>query len=249
VKNAVLRSLAGLSLGAILVVVAAALVTASRQRAAETPQETTRMRQREAASRGGLQAAAAVTGVYVDSVGLASSALPASLSELVAVSHLVVTADIESNSCILTLDGHSIVTVMSMRVASTLKRDSSVQDSFTLVVPGGKVSFADGSTAELRPRGFAFPHPGVRYLLFLRRIEGSDAAQRPARPSTPGQREFVPAAGVISFFQLANDRKFILPGGGLDSAFGRWMYKEKFPVYSFLPLVENAVREAAGRGR
>jgi hypothetical protein len=118
----------------------------------------------DALRRGGIAAAAALKGHYESTVSADPENNVETLAQLVAWHSLILIGRIESNHSWLTGDGESIVTDYKVAVERVLKGDRARR--ITVSVPGGRVSFPDGSMATLTST-MRTPLNGERYLLFL----------------------------------------------------------------------------------
>jgi hypothetical protein len=123
-----------------------------------------RLAESEALRHGGLPAAAAVTGHYEGVISADPENNVETLAQLVAWHDLIVIGHVESNHSWLTADGETIVTDYKIAVERVMKGHT--PNRITVSLPGGRVSFPDGSmatlTSTMRP-----PSTGERYLLFL----------------------------------------------------------------------------------
>lgn len=122
--------------------------------------------QNQAFARYGLAAAAAITGSYVKSE-VAYSGEPISLEQLVAKGSNVVVGEPVTALPELTKRGDSIVTRTQFRIREVIKGTKA--DAIEVVLPGGRVSFSNGTWAEVRVRDFRIPRPGHNYLLVVER--------------------------------------------------------------------------------
>lgn len=135
-------------------------VVVGRQAAADQ-----RLKEVEALRRGGVPAAAALTGHYMGTVSAEPENNVESLAQLVEWHSLIVIGRVQSNRGWLTADGETVVTDYRIAVQRILKGDA--PRLITVSIPGGRVSFEDGSTATITSTMRA-PQNGERYLLFLR---------------------------------------------------------------------------------
>jgi hypothetical protein len=123
---------------------------------------------RDALRRGGLREAARIKGHYVAEFdphwdfGLFDIEMLAKNSAAVIVG--VPTKIIGGR---LTPSGQSIVTDYEVRVKEVFKGSASEGSTVTVSLPGGLVTFDDGTTAELKPREFEPMKLGATYTLFL----------------------------------------------------------------------------------
>lgn len=123
---------------------------------------------RDALRRGGLREAAKIKGHYVAEFdphwdfGLIDVEMLAKNSAAVVLG--VPTKIIGGR---LTSSGQRIVTDYEFKVKEVFKGSVSKGDAVTVSLPGGSVTFGDGTTAELKPREFEPMKLGVTYTLFL----------------------------------------------------------------------------------
>jgi hypothetical protein len=153
---------ASLALTVLLAAVAPSLKAVSDQQGSMREQ---RLAESEALRRGGIRAAAATTGHYVGTVSAESENNVVSLAQLVEWHDLIVIGRIKSSRGWLTADGETVVTDYRIAVERVLKGEPA--DVITVSMPGGLVTFEDGSAATLVSTMPA-PRDGERYLLFLR---------------------------------------------------------------------------------
>jgi len=73
----------------------------------------------------------------------------------------------QDNACNLSADGKSITIDYRVRVEYVYKGALKEGNIITVSVPGGRVSFADGSTAEIKTPWFKKMQAGQAYALFL----------------------------------------------------------------------------------
>jgi hypothetical protein len=106
----------------------------------------------------------ALTGDYEGTISADPENNVETLEQLVGWHSLILIGRVESNHSWLTGDGESIVTDYGIAVERVLKGDGARH--ITVSVPGGRVSFPDGSMATLTSTMRA-PLNGERYLLFL----------------------------------------------------------------------------------
>jgi hypothetical protein len=208
----------------------------------QPPDVAQRQAQRDAFNRGGLHAAAAVTGSYVGESPISTAGSPAYLSELATLSDLIVVGTSSDGVCKLTADERSIVTIHDVVVEMALKGHLAPNGHVALIVPGGKVSFSDATVAEVRTPGFIRPPVGHRLVLFLRRATRSTTAGLEAFVNLGDA--WVPTAGPVGVYDLANPfRPFVIPSGGTDTPLGKRLAAQKMAPDQFI----GEVRQAAWR--
>jgi hypothetical protein len=153
----------------------------------------------------------------------------ANLEELAAQSAAVIIATAGENVCRLSPDGRSITIDYPLSVQYLYKGNLHEGDSLSVSLPGGKVVFADGTTAEIRTPWFKKMQRGVTYLLFL----------------TPGDRSgnYVTTGGAQGLFEIPTDprnRKVKTHTGLLKDAI--WKYQD-MDVKDFLRAVRRATKK------
>jgi hypothetical protein len=175
-----------------------------------------RLAESDALRRGGLAAAAAVTGDYEGVVSADPENNVETLTQLVAWHSLIVIGRVESNHAWLTADGNTIVTDHLVAVERVLKGDATRR--ITVSVPGGRVTFPDGSmatlTSTMRP-----PVNGERYLLFL---VPSWFPTSPAERQAAAGPIYAPQHLSLSVYLLDPNRR-VQPRGRIDHPLQREM--------------------------
>lgn len=91
----------------------------------------------------------------------------ANLSSLVGESTAVLIGTPQTNISRLTADGTSITLDYQVKVEYVYKGKVRENDIITISLPGGMVTFEDGSTAEVRTPGFRKMQDGKTYALFV----------------------------------------------------------------------------------
>ena len=95
-------------------------------------------------------------GAFTDLAGLSSN------------SSAVVIGIPQDNVCNLSPDGRSITTDYKVKIMYVYKGSLQEGNTITVSLPGGRVAFDDGSTAEIRTSWFKKMMSGTAYALFLR---------------------------------------------------------------------------------
>jgi hypothetical protein len=106
-------------------------------------------------------------GKIIANLDFNKAAQQSSLTNMVAHSESIVIANTTSNVCRLSDDGRIVRTFYQAKIEQVLKGDLKPGDNVTVSLPGGKVGFADGSTAEVQTVWFKKMVNNKRYLLFL----------------------------------------------------------------------------------
>jgi len=149
----------------------------------------------EKAKRGG--------GKLVANLDFNKGAQQSSLANMVAASESIAIVTTDSNACKLSEDGKVIRTFYRARVEEVLKGHVKTGGNITVSLPGGKVGFPDGSTAEVQTPWFRKMVNHKRYLLFLTGKPTSDSFTTTGGPQ--GVFEIAADGGVLSHSGLAND--------------------------------------------
>jgi hypothetical protein len=156
--------------------------------------QSARQRGAQVLSNGGTlqDAAREARGHYVGTGGGSSFFEYPTLHDLAKHSHTIVTGTAITNVCQLSADGRDVYTAYSFRVDEKIK-GSGIHpgDMITVDLPGGRVSFPDGSTAQINTPQFPRMVNGNRYVLFLQE-RGKSAS-------------FTPVGGPQGVFELRTD--------------------------------------------
>jgi hypothetical protein len=149
----------------------------------------------EKAKRGG--------GRLVANLDFNKGAQKSSLANMVAASESIAIVTTESNVCKLSEDGKVVRTFYRARVEDVLKGHVRTGGNITVSLPGGKVGFSDGSTAEVQTPWFRKMVNRKRYLLFLSGKPTSDSFTTTGGPQ--GVFEIAADGSLLSHSGLAND--------------------------------------------
>lgn len=148
----------------------------------------------EKASRGG--------GKLVSNLDFNTSAQKASLKDVVSGSQLVVIATAESNVCRMSEDGKTVRTIYKVNIEEVLKGQAQPGRKISVSLPGGKVGFPEGGTAEVQTPWFKKMLNNRRYILFL--------------TGKPDGNSFVPTGGPQGVFEIPADGTGVLSHSGLS---------------------------------
>jgi hypothetical protein len=131
-----------------------------------------RMQVVEAMRKEGLRGAAKLKGTFVTDYDPYHHQPPFGLEELTRNSEVAIvgapTRNIRSK---LSTDGLDINTEYEVVVQETLKGDLPMGSTITVSLPGGKVKFTDGTSAEIKVIEFTPMRPDAVYTLYLNRNE------------------------------------------------------------------------------
>lgn len=150
------------------------------------------------------------------------------LKDLTRVSKIVVIGTPVENVARVSSDGKAVSTYYQIRVERRLKGKFGEGDTLRVALPGGKVRFDDGTTAQINTPDFPKMINGNRYLLYL----------NPAESNPSGAPDLVPAGGSQGIFELKADGK-VLPfaRSGIDPL-GKYAGAEQA---AFVDRAEGAV--------
>ena len=141
----------------------------------------------EAYARGGVPAAAAVFGKYRSSENFGGIDVAENITGLTWASHLVIVGAVRSGQPVLSQDQRHVLTEYRVHVMQTIKGSEAVAPGREVIVtvPGGRMVFANGTSAEVLLSTGAPPlRPGGQYLLFLELIEDPELAAEVGRLGT-----------------------------------------------------------------
>lgn len=190
----------------------------------------------------GLRELAAEAGFYRGRIAIRDEGAPPSLAGLVDASELIIVGKVASNVSRLTSDGLSIVIAYDVVVESVLKHSGRPPVMVTVLVPGGRVSFEDGSMAELRAPGFAWPMNGSRQVWFLNQGSGIIPKDKELAHTTDGI--YIPAFGPLGVYQLRGGGLIVRPSGLYRTPLGRSIVRARKLEVDFIADVKAAVARA-----
>lgn len=130
---------------------------------------------REALRKGGVKEAAKIKGNYVGTYDPFWNRPQLDIEGLTKNSELVVVGVPIKNRCRLTRDGFIIMTVYDVTVQEVIKGNNvQIGDTIKVALPGGKIGFPDGTTAEIQTPDFEKMINGRTYALYLYEIRRGD---------------------------------------------------------------------------
>ncbi len=150
----------------------------------------------EVFSRGGSlhEVAQAAGGRYIDNwTNMAGWVEYLSLKKLARASELVLIGTPLENICKLSADGRYLFTSNQVRVEEGIKGQFKTGDTITVVLPGGKFTWDDGTTVQINTPDARKMVNGLRYVLYLLR--------------KPDTQEFAATGGPQGIFELSTDGK------------------------------------------
>jgi hypothetical protein len=175
---------------------------------------------------------------YVKRMEMDSWTVIGSLEALARISDAVVVGEVVSGYPVLSEDENYILTVSTIRVIETPKGTSLKEELIKVVTVGGKMTFPDGSSAEVI--GLETPKPGTRYAFFLETMEKFRAPQ-PVPSYLAGT--WIPKLGPQGVFELRSDG-VKSQGRNIDTLRQR---HDKESIATFLEKVRQA--GAASKGQ
>ena len=194
--------------------------------------------QRAAARSRGLEAAANVTGSYIETVAFSSVGGPADWNELSGLSNLVAVGLVLDNLGALTRDGKSVVSRYTVRLERLLKGTSATND-IEVLLPGGRFGFPDGSWAQINVTNFSKPANGVRAVWFLREATPNE------RPRGLSGSAYVTAAGPLGLYSLDRTGRrapHVLPAGGFGAPLAKKVHAARLLPDDFIRHVASRVQ-------
>ena len=120
----------------------------------------------EAIRRGGLREAARIRGHYVGSMR-ASHFLKYDVESLASHSGNIIIGSPIDNTTHLTSDGQMIMTWHRVTILQTLKGKLQPDETVTISLPGGKMTFEDGTSAEIKTPDLEGMQNDQKYVLFM----------------------------------------------------------------------------------
>jgi hypothetical protein len=136
---------------------------------------------------------------YAREFNLGSFMVAPDLESLMKFSEVVVVAEVIAGHPSLSTDQMYISTVSSVRVTEQVKGNVAAGSSLKVVVPGGKMTFPDGTSAETTTRDLEPLKPGSRYVLFL---ESNDKGGQAEYVSPEARGGYMLKLGPQGVFEL-----------------------------------------------
>jgi len=171
-------------------------------------------------------------GKFIGSVDYDKASMKDSLEKLIADSESIVIAKVERNVSKLSEAGDSAITSYQVVVEDVLK--GQFQRGYTLAVslPGGKVGFEDGSTAETQALWFKRMLNNKRYILFLEKSNGADG--------------FLTTGGPQGVFEIPGDGTVVSNSSLRDDPIRQ---HDKAKVKDFIKKLEQATGKKDNNGK
>ena len=161
--------------GASLLVISGRASRPLQDPASQKPSDDDALAVKKALKRGGLREAAKVKGFYVAEYNPHWDLLPFSVETLTKNSAAVIVGRFTRKLDARLLDGKVIFTDYEVAVEELVKGDIKQAETIVVSLPGGRIYFEDGTSAEQTTPTFEHPLIGRAYTLFL--------MQEPAVPS------------------------------------------------------------------
>jgi hypothetical protein len=170
------KTMKRLVIAAVMCVVAVACLAISgrasgplQQPAAQQPSSDDIIALRQAIRQGGLRAAAKLKGNYVAEYNPHWDWGRFDLETLTKGSAAVIVGRFTKKAEPRLIDGLLICTDYEVSVEELVKGEIKQGETIVVTLPGGRISFDDGTSAELTTPSFEHPHIGRSYTLFLMR--------------------------------------------------------------------------------
>lgn len=179
-----------------------------------------------AVRRGGLREAARLKGHYV-SAERTTTWIKYDLESLTSASSVIIIGTPLASSSNLAGSGDRIVTEFGIRIDRTLKGKFKENELLNVVVPGGKVTFEDGTSAEITTPDLGPIKEHKKYVLFL-------------GPSDEGSELFALTGAGQGLFELASSDLRVQPRGHKTDLVQRHKNQK---MSDFIEEIENAVRK------
>ena len=184
---------------------------AASQQLERHPDPEIRARQLAAFKKGGLREAARITGSYLVSV-MQPDVEVKQLVDLVRPSVMIVRARVGENRSWIDETGQTVTTQYRVRVTAAEHGNSHVGQDVTVVVPGGRVEFEDGSIAEVRMAGLPLPGPGQEFVMFLEPSRHRLTSQQRAAAQGPVYTPYWYAQGLFLISPKGTLIPYLRPG-------------------------------------
>jgi len=196
--------------------------------------------QRAAFKAGGLRQAASVKGSYRVKQPVHAVGVPRSLKEFVSLADEVVIGKVEGNNSQLELGGKSINMLFQIAVEDGLQGNRKTGDKLTMMLPGGRVYFPDGTWAEVVVPDYLYPATGDRVALVLMRTNGrADASQ----DSGANALVYVPVCEQLGIYNLSGriNPTFVVPSGNFRTYLADGIARQRLSVPMFIQVLRDAI--------
>ena len=180
----------------------------------------------EAIRRGGLKEAARIKRHYVSNTNT-SYWMKYDLESLTKNSVGIIIGVPVSNASQLTADGQFITTEYQVKVRESIKGSFLPDEIVRVSLPGGKVVFEDGTSAEIKTPDLERMESGKTYTLFLSQTKNTDGG-------------FNLTGGGQGLFELSTDKSIVKPHGHDKDIVQKYKNKN---TEEFLDEIRAAVRK------
>lgn len=153
----------------------------------------------EAIRRGGLREAARIRGHYVG-ISTTSYFLKYDLESLAAHSGNIIIGSPIDNTAHLIANGQLITTWYRIKIMQAMKGKLQPHETVTISLPGGKLTFDDGTSAEIRTPDLEGMQTDQKYVLFLSPMLGVDGT-------------FTLTGGSQGLFEIDSKTRRVKPNG------------------------------------
>lgn len=220
-KHFLIAVTASVLLGSVLLLTKAAYTQSQANRKSQEPDPVV-----TAVRNGGLREAAKLKRVYVVSERTSGWA-KYDLEGLTSASSAIIIARPLTTSSRLSASGDRVITEHEVKIERVLKGNLKESASINLVVPGGKVTFEDGSSAEIQTPDLGQITEEKRYVFFLRSSDDKPDA-------------FSLIGGGQGAFELPAPEANVKPLGDRSDLVQRHKNQK---VSAFVEEIEKAARE------
>ncbi len=176
---------------------------AKAQPAGEVPGQEAEQQKRALARLTMPDAAKRPGGHYVRPFDVSVWSTAGSVEDLTKFSELVVVGEVIGGASVLSDDQMYIKTNSTVRVVEVIKGSVVSGSMVTVVTPGGRVTFSDGTSAETATPEERRLLSGRWYVLFL---EPADKKAEQAGPIAGARGGYIPLLGGQGIFELRKDR-------------------------------------------
>jgi hypothetical protein len=169
---------------------------------------------------------------------------PATLEEFIDNSSDIVVAWVLQHSMKLSANQLTIFTYYDVQLEQVLKGALTNGEEITIIVPGGRVTFADGSMAQVNTPGFHPPLNGRRYVWFLRRAPSSRAISHENLIQPGGA--FSPTDPKLGIYDVT-ESSIVQPSGYFSSPVARQIRAKRLLSDDFVRVLSAMITKGGNR--